>query len=131
MGELSRMPIEDKGKLEDPTTFARFLRNHSTTAEKILWRHLKDSKAGYKFRRQFEFDERTFCDLCCTSVKVIVEVDGDVHDDQVEEDASRQKRLEDAGFLVLRFSNDVVMNWPERVVAEIIHACDGRNQRRY
>lgn len=35
-----------------PTSFAKKLRQDSTDAERLLWRHLRAKQCGFKFRRQ-------------------------------------------------------------------------------
>ncbi|NOH01389.1 MAG: DUF559 domain-containing protein [Chloroflexi bacterium] len=49
----------------------------------------------------------------CTSAGLVIEVDGDIHDQQKEEDARREKVLSALGLRVVRFRNDeVVRNHP-------------------
>ena len=66
---------------------------------------------GYQFRRQrpvLDF----IADFMCKELLLIIEVDGITHDDPeaVERDLSRDAKLRDAGFTVLRFSSWEVMN---------------------
>jgi very-short-patch-repair endonuclease len=56
----------------------QYLRNNATKAEKILWQKLKNSRLGYKFRRQHSIKEY-ITDFYCPKLKLIIEIDGDVH----------------------------------------------------
>ncbi|HEY9863528.1 MAG TPA: endonuclease domain-containing protein, partial [Candidatus Obscuribacterales bacterium] len=48
-------------------------------------------------------------DFYCPSVKLVIEVDGGIHDQQQEYDQARTEKLEAFGYRVLRFTNDQVM----------------------
>ena len=62
------------------------LRLYSTVAEHKLWQRLRAHRcAGHKFRRQHQIS-RTIVDFVCLRKKLIVEVDGAVHDKQKEYD---------------------------------------------
>ena len=125
------MPVGDDAEFLGPKAFAKHLRNSPTPAERALWDELKGTKTGYKFRRQFQFDENTYVDLACTSAKVLIELDGASHEGKEDSDKARDERLRAAGFLVLRFSNDEVLHQPRKVADEIVKVCDGRSRRRY
>jgi acyl-CoA thioester hydrolase len=92
-------------------TRARTLREKATDAERMLWQKLRDrSLVGAKFRRQVPFPPYTV-DFCCFEAKLIVEVDGSQHAEQIAEDLVRTTRLEGDGFSVIRFwNNDVLTN---------------------
>lgn len=51
--------------------------------------------------------------------RLVIEVDGGVHDNRSEEDAARTERLKQFGFDVIRFTNDEVLNELPRVVESI------------
>ena len=88
---------------------ARLLRTHQTDAEKLLWYHLRSRRLqGYKFRRQF-IHGNYILDFVCLSKKVIIEVDGGQHSQQVGYDAKRTDYLISSGFKVLRFWNNEVL----------------------
>ncbi len=91
-------------------TFRKELRNNATKAETKLWQALKRSQLdNRKFRRQHSI-ENYIVDFYCPSEKLIVEIDGKVHDNSVNNDYDykRTKELEKLGFKVIRFSNDDV-----------------------
>ncbi len=57
----------------------------------------------------------------CKSLRLIIEVDGFSHSfpEQLQKDMVRQKRLEEAGFIVIRFTDNEVLDKFEWVVKEI------------
>jgi very-short-patch-repair endonuclease len=84
---------------------ARELRNNSTEAEIILWKYLRGRRMlGYKFTRQKPV-HHYIIDFYCVKLGLAVEVDGEIHKDQIEDDAIRQKELESLGVMFLRFTN--------------------------
>jgi very-short-patch-repair endonuclease len=48
-------------------------------------------------------------DFYCHRAGLVIEVDGDIHDLQKEEDERREKVLSEMGLRVVRFGNDEVM----------------------
>lgn len=126
MGPLSNAPdrsptLSPKRKTDiDPRAArARKLRRRQTPAEAALWQLLRGRRlAGLKFKRQHPID-RYVADFACESIRLIIEVDGDAHDDQAAADADRQAALERLGWLVIRFSNDDVLMRPSAVLEAI------------
>ncbi|MBC8035610.1 MAG: endonuclease domain-containing protein [Rhizobiales bacterium] len=90
---------------------ARSLRNSQTDAEAILWSQLRNRQmAGRKFRRQVPLLAYVV-DFASLDAKLIIELDGGQHAEQMEADATRTLALEAEGFIVLRFWNaDVFTN---------------------
>ncbi|MDH4101512.1 MAG: endonuclease domain-containing protein, partial [Nitrospirota bacterium] len=71
----------------------RNLRKAMTDAELRLWRVLRGRQmAGYKFRRQHPFGD-FILDFVCLDVKLVIEVDGGQHSEQMEDDAVRSNKL--------------------------------------
>jgi very-short-patch-repair endonuclease len=65
---------------------------------------------GVHFRRQ-QVIAGFIVDFYCHKAALVIEVDGDIHDLQKDEDAKREKALRELGLRVVRFRNDeVVMN---------------------
>jgi very-short-patch-repair endonuclease len=86
-----------------------------------LWERLRDARIdGYRFRRQHPVG-RYFADFACDGLRLILEIDGGIHDrdDVVLRDHLRQVELEALGWTVLRFRNEEVLTQPERVTAAI------------
>ncbi len=86
------------------TDRSRLLRQTETRSEKLLWSALRGRRFyGTKWRRQQKMG-RFVVDFFCAARGLVVEVDGAVHDDQVDRDAIRQRLLELSGVRVVRFS---------------------------
>ncbi len=86
-------------------SFARTLRKNPTEAERALWKHLRLRQLeGQKFRRQQPLG-RYVVDFVCFEKKLIVELDGGQHSEQVVSDADRSAWLNGQGLRVLRFWN--------------------------
>jgi len=100
---------------------ARELRRNPTTAENILWQKLRKDQLGVKFRRQHAI-ERFIVDFYCHDCNLIIEVDGEIHQYQTEEDELRQKFLESCGFRVIRFTNEDVLENMDYVIKKIVNA---------
>ena len=97
---------------------AKELRRNMTPAEKILWQELRANKLGVHFRRQ-QVIAGFIVDFYCHKSALVVEVDGDIHDLQHEEDVRREKALRELGMRIVRFTNHQVMNNLAKVVEEI------------
>ena len=97
---------------------AKELRRDMTPAEKILWQELRANKLGVHFRRQ-QIIAGFIVDFYCHKAVLIVEVDGDIHDLQQEEDARREKVLSEMGLRIIRFGNDEVVKDLFTVVGKI------------
>lgn len=97
---------------------AKELRREMTPAEKILWEELRANKLGVHFRRQ-QVIAGFIVDFYCHRAWLVVEVDGDVHDLQKEEDERREKVLREMGLRIVRFGNDEVMRNLSTVVGMI------------
>ena len=98
---------------------ARELRRNMTPAEKILWEKLRHNQLnGLQFRRQ-QIINPFIVDFYCHKATLVVEVDGDIHDLQHEEDAQREKALRELGLKIIRFRNDEVLNNLRTVVEKI------------
>ena len=93
------------------TRRAHELRAASTDVEHKLWSVLRNRQlAGAKFRRQLPID-RYFADFACVEARLVVELDGSQHMEAQAYDAERTRALEAAGWFVMRFwNNDVIDN---------------------
>lgn len=101
--------------------YARVLRERSTEAEEILWKHLRGRKLdGYKFRRQHPLDIYV-ADFYCHQLKLVLELDGSVHEGRMNEnyDEVRTERISESGITVIRFKNDEVVKNINYVLGEI------------
>jgi len=110
--------IHNRKYLKD---FRRELRNNPTKSETKLWKALKGSKVdNRKFRRQQSIED-FIVDFYCPKEKLIVEVDGEVHNNPVnnEYDFNRTKRLAELGYKVIRFTNEEVSKNLDLVIEAI------------
>jgi very-short-patch-repair endonuclease len=97
-------------------SFVREMRTEQTAAEKIMWEMIrKEQILGYKFRRQHPID-RFIVDFYNSDLKLIIEIDGGIHNYLIEEDEIRQGFLEILGFNFIRFSNEDVFEKPKLVI---------------
>jgi len=94
----------------------RNLRKKSTLAERIFWKAVRNRKIDrYKFLRQHPIrfvedgKKRIFiADFYCDERKIVIEIDGPVHDRQKDYDELRTHVIERLGMRVVRFANDEV-----------------------
>jgi very-short-patch-repair endonuclease len=109
------------GATPDVFKKARELRKMETEAEKILWTRLhKNQILGLQFRRQHPIN-RFIADFYCPKIKLVVEVDGNIHElpDNQDYDIGRSEILHDFGITVIRFSNEQIINDIENAINEI------------
>jgi very-short-patch-repair endonuclease len=99
------------------TESARELRSRSTKSEALLWRALRGKQLGVKFRRQQPIGN-FIVDFYCSDARLVVEIDGAVHEAQQKADAERQALLESLGLRVVRCSAEAV----ERDLSEVVEA---------
>ena len=106
---------------------ANEMRRNPTESEKRLWRHLSNSQLnGHKFRRQSVIGP-FIADFLCPQRALIVEVDGDTHDEA--KDRLRDDALAEHGFAVVRITNQDVMANAEgvlHVMASALSVAPGR-----
>ncbi|MCL4273686.1 MAG: DUF559 domain-containing protein [Anaerolineales bacterium] len=105
---------------------AKELRREMTPAEKLLWEELRANKLGVHFRRQ-QVIQGFIVDFYCHKAGLVVEVDGDIHDLQKEEDERREKVLSALGLRIVRFGNDEVVKNLSAVVGKIREFVKGNN----
>ena len=98
---------------------SRYMRKNPTKSEALLWARLRKHQLdGLKFRRQ-HIIHKFIVDFYCPSVKLAIEIDGPVHDEQEEYDQYRDEMLNELGYQVFWFMNEEVENNLELVVAAI------------
>jgi very-short-patch-repair endonuclease len=99
----SRHPVRDR---------ARELRKQMTREEVILWDLLRGRKfKGLKFRRQHPLythynrqNERHYyyADFYCAELQLVIEIDGPIHNLQIDYDRIRDARMLEARYSVVR-----------------------------
>ena len=100
---------------------ARELRNNSTKAEVVLWLKLKGKQMhGYDFHRQKPIDNYIL-DFFCHELMLGIEVDGYSHEflEIQQKDSIKEKRMNELGILVQRFSDHEVLKDMENVIRAI------------
>ena len=112
--------------------FARNLRNHSTLSEVLLWNHLKKKQMkGYSFHRQKPIGNY-IVDFFCPKLKLVIEVDGESHDEsKLEYDERRQRSLESLGLYVFRITDLDVKRNMEDVLTGIKNWIEGCERREF
>ncbi len=96
----------------------RDLRNNQTKAELTFWNAVRNRKIlGYKFYRQYPlfFDylgKETFfvADFFCFEKRLVIELDGKIHNYQIGRDKLREYLIKMMGIEVVRYRNDEIEN---------------------
>jgi len=86
-----------------------------TPSERALWQLLRAGQLGVHFRRQVPLLGFGIVDFCAPGARLVVEVDGPYHGAAARQraDARRDRRLNKAGFRVLRLAAELVLKQPE------------------
>ena len=116
----------DVHNLPELRTFRTKLRKNLTPAEASFWNLVKNSRLdGRKFRRQHSVD-RYILDFYCPSESLGIELDGEVHFNELAADYDYERKLflQFYGIKVIRFENKLVFDEPEFVV-DRIRSCFG------
>ena len=101
---------------------ARRLRKTPTEAVAALWKHLRNRQLSrLRFRRQQPLGPYVV-DFVCFEHRLIIEVDGGHHTEQVSKDAQRSDWIESQEFRVPRFWNNQVMEDVDAVRQAILDA---------
>src|SRR6476659_10247394 len=102
-----------------PISFARELRKKQTLSKNIMWRILRNRQfLGFKFLRQYPIVTDIsnnkigfyIADFYCVEKKLVIEIDGLIHCDQVDYDKSRDEVMMNFGLTILRITNAEVEN---------------------
>lgn len=97
---------------------ARLLRENMTVQEKMLWSKLNKTQLGVRFKAQHPIDV-FIVDFYCHQYKLVVEVDGEIHQFNKEYDDGRMAELEQLGLIILRFTNKEIEENINRVIGKI------------
>jgi very-short-patch-repair endonuclease len=86
------------------------MRRQPTRAEALLWSRLRGrGLGGHRVRRQHALGGRCIADFYCPFLRLVIEVDGPIHDASVQEDAARDAWMIERGLRVVRFTNAEVL----------------------
>jgi very-short-patch-repair endonuclease len=100
---------------------AKELRKNETEAEKILWSRLNRNQIlGQQFRRQHPINV-FIADFFCARLKLVIEVDGSIHEitEYQIHDEGRSDLFNDLGIIVIRFTNEQILDEIDTTVSEI------------
>ncbi|MCK5381182.1 MAG: DUF559 domain-containing protein [Candidatus Latescibacteria bacterium] len=87
---------------------AKELRRQMTKEERMLWQHLRGNRLhGLHFRRQ-QIIDGFIVDFYCHPAELVVEVDGEIHQQQAAYDAERDRILSARGLRIVRIKNEEV-----------------------
>ena len=107
---------------------SRDLRKNLTPEETIIWKILRNRKFhSLKFTRQYpiliskrnEITQFYIADFYCASLKLIIELDGGIHNEQIEYDKNRDSTLNEIGFTVVRLKNEMINEDPYKALNKI------------
>jgi len=119
---LNKTTPRIRGTTPEIDSAAKRLRYNLTPAEQLLWQALKGKQLnGLKFRRQHPLGSFV-ADFFCAKHKLIIELDGAVHDQQIEYDDARTQKLKEFGYRVIRFRNHEVSANLDAVLEQILEA---------
>jgi very-short-patch-repair endonuclease len=108
------------------------MRHNPTPAEErmwaILWQQVIPNFPKHIFRRQW-VAFGYILDFYCPTLRLGIEVDGYVHDEQKEYDYYRDNNLARHGIEVHRFSNDEVLYHPQETAAKIYQTLQEKSVR--
>ena len=105
----------------------RNLRKNQTKSEALVWhavrnRKLKTKKFVRQYPIQFEMDNRKrffVADFYCHEKRLVVEIDGKIHERQKDYDEMRTNIIEILNMTVIRFKNEEVENHFDSVIEKI------------
>ena len=113
----------DTALYEELELKAKEMRANPTDAEKLLWNKLRNKQLGIKFRQQHVIN-KFIADFCSIESALIIEVDGEIHDEFKEADAERTRILESEGYKIIRFKNEEIFNNVDNVLDKMKVASD-------
>jgi very-short-patch-repair endonuclease len=98
-------------------------RHPLTPAEETLWQAIRNRQiGGFKIRRQEPLGPY-IADFYCPEVRLVIEIDGPSHNQQIEYDAIRTAWLEGFSCTMIRFTNEQVSYRMGEVLDEINRVC--------
>ena len=101
---------------------AREMRKEMPVAEALLWNRLRGDRLGLRFRRQHRIGSY-IADFYADAAKLVIEVDGDSHDERAEYDEKRTYWMSQRGLTVVRYTNEEVLKNLDAVAQSIADLC--------
>ena len=112
---------------ENIVEMCRRFRREATPTERRFWKQFRNRQfVGYKFLRQhpisFSWGKETkffIADFYCHEAKLVIEIDGGIHESQKDYDKLRDRIINYLGYKVIRFSNEEVVNNIDKVLNQL------------
>ena len=104
------------------TIRAKQLRKNMSDTERRFWYRINNRQLGVKFRRQYPIGP-FFADFICIEKRLVIELDGDQHADNITYDNKRTEYIESMGFTVIRIANSYLSNKYIDEVIETLYRC--------
>jgi very-short-patch-repair endonuclease len=102
---------------------ARRLRRQLSLPEMLLWRLLRLSRRELRFRKQYPVGPFV-ADFYCPAAKIVIEIDGAVHNERRDADGRRDAYLRSLGLTVIRVPVAEVLADPEGVADGLYRLCE-------
>ena len=104
--------------------FRKKLRGNLVKSEAVLWKKLRGSQIGFKFRRQHGIGPYVV-DFYCPELKLVIEVDGYSHIDEEDykDDLKREDYLKSLGLCIKRYSSGFVLRHIKETCFDIHGKC--------
>ena len=127
--QTMKKPLIQGNRSPQKIQCAKALRQDQTPSEKYLWHNLRANRlAGFHFRRQHVIDG-FIVDFYCHKVRLVVEIDGPIHQFQQEYDHEREHILRQHDLHLIRFTNEEVMENLEGVLWKLKIVCHKLSNR--
>lgn len=105
----------------------RELRKNQTDAEKLLWERVRSKRlCGLKFYRQYPLfmdylgkESFYIADFYCHEKRLVIELDGEIHKKQKDQDKLRDSVMVAMGLKVIRFKNIDITEDIDNVLGKI------------
>jgi very-short-patch-repair endonuclease len=101
---------------------ARQQRRNMSLPEIRLWSLLRRSPAGVKFRRQHPIGPYV-ADFYCPAAKLVIEIDGRIHDFTTGRDVARDEYVRGLGMNIIRIPASDVMEDAHSVADGLVRLC--------
>lgn len=116
---LQHIPLDTLSPRERARVRVSALRTAQTDAESLLWYHLRNRRfMGLKFRRQHPIGSY-IADFYCDAHRLVLEIDGGQHAEQMAYDQKRSLWLTSQGIATLRFWNHEVLQHTAAVLEQL------------
>ena len=114
------------GDISNRIKIAKNLRKNMTDTEKLFWYNINNNQLGVKFRRQQPIGPYVV-DFVCHSIKLVIELDGNQHINNIEYDNRRTKFIESNGYTLIRIPNTYITRKELPAVIHTLYRCINEN----